>query len=516
MKYPIGIQTLSEIINNGYVYVDKTEYVYKMISTSKYFFLSRPRRFGKSLFVSTLEEYFSGNRELFKGLAIEKLEGKWESYPVLHLDFNVGDYTQKGMLEIRLETFLSKAEKKYDVSASTLPIGIRFENLIQNIFEKTGKQVVILIDEYDKPLLHNIDNKEQFDKTRNALKAFYSVLKSQDRYIRFGFLTGVTRFGKVSVFSDLNNLNDISESPDYSGLCGITEKEMLETFDSSIRELAEYHKVTFEEMCQQLRKNYDGYHFAPNSTGVYNPFSLVKVFGSKQLDYFWYETGTPTFLVEILKKRALPVSDLEGVTLKKNQMVQSIDSIEENVIPVLYQSGYLTIKDYNEKDREYTLGAPNLEVEWGFTENLAKVFAPKLMATTSFGISQFTADIRNGEPESFMERLQGFFADSSYELAGDKELYFQNTTYVLFKLLGLYVEVERHTSRGRMDVTVCTKDNVYIIELKVDKSADEALQQIEEKQYALPFAKDSRKLFKIGINFDSQTRTIGEWKIVSA
>ncbi len=514
MKYPIGIQTLSEIINNGYVYVDKTEYVYKMISTSKYFFLSRPRRFGKSLFVSTLEEYFSGNRELFKGLAIEKLEEKWESYPVFHLDLSSRNYEKESALEAELNVHLEQWEELYGDEKKNRAVEERFRYVIQKAYEKTGKQVVILIDEYDKPLLHNIDNKEQFDKTRNALKAFYSVLKSQDRYIRFGFLTGVTRFGKVSVFSDLNNLNDISESPDYSGLCGITEVEMLATFDSSIRELAEYHNVTFEEMCQQLRKNYDGYHFAPNSVGVYNPFSLVKVFGSKQLDYFWYETGTPTFLVEILKKRALPVSDLEGITLKKNQMVQSIDSIEENVIPVLYQSGYLTIKDYNEKDREYTLGAPNLEVEWGFTENLAKVFAPKLMATTSFGISQFTTDIRNGAPESFMERFQGFFADSSYELAGDKELYFQNTTYVLFKLLGLYVEVERHTSRGRMDVTVCTKDYVYIIELKVDKSADEALQQIEEKQYALPFAKDSRKLFKIGINFDSATRTIGEWKIV--
>ncbi len=515
MKYPIGIQDFRKLRTNNFVYVDKTEYIYKMSEQGGHFFLSRPRRFGKSLFVSTLEEYFSGNRELFKGLAIEKLEEKWESYPVLHLDFNVGDYTQEGMLEIRLETFLSKAEKKYDVSASTLPIGIRFENLIQNIFEKTGKQVVILIDEYDKPLLHNIDNKEQFDKTRNALKAFYSVLKSQDRYIRFGFLTGVTRFGKVSVFSDLNNLNDISESPDYSGLCGITEKEMLETFDSSIRELADYQKVTFEEMCQQLRKNYDGYHFAPNSMGVYNPFSLIKVFGSKQMNYFWYETGTPTFLVELLKKTALPISNLEGITLPQSQMVQSIDSIEENVIPVLYQSGYLTIKDYDPVFQNYTLGFPNEEVAKGFTENLSNIMSPGLVNSNSpFYVAQFYRDVVGGHPDSFVERLQSLFADMSYEVISNVEKHFQDTTYLLFKLLGFYVEVERHTSRGRMDVTVCTKDYIYIIELKVDKSADEALQQIEEKQYALPFAKDSRKLFKIGINFDSSTRTIGEWKIV--
>ncbi len=480
-----------------------------------HFFLSRPRRFGKSLFVSTLEEYFSGNRELFKGLAIEKLEEKWESYPVLHLDFNVGDYTQEGMLEETLEIFLLENERRYNVELGEFSSGNRFKMLIQNIFEKTGKQVVILIDEYDKPLLHNIDNKEQFDKTRNALKAFYSVLKSQDRYIRFGFLTGVTRFGKVSVFSDLNNLNDISESPDYSGLCGITEKEMLETFDSSIRELADYHKVTFEEMCQQLRKNYDGYHFAPNSTGVYNPFSLVKVFGSKQLDYFWYETGTPTFLVELLKKTMFPIGTLENTMIDKEKMTQSIDDLKSSLIPVLYQSGYLTIKDYKSEDKMYVLGFPNEEVSQGFTKNLARSYSPELTETSSdFHIIKFAEDVRGGHPDSFVERLQSLFADMSYEVISNVEKHFQDTTYLLFKLLGFYVEVERHTSRGRMDVTVCTKDYVYIIELKVDKSADEALQQIEEKQYALPFAKDSRKLFKIGINFDSSTRTIGEWKIV--
>lgn len=515
MRYPLGIQTFREIINDNYAYVDKTEYVYKMVSNGCYYFLSRPRRFGKSLLLSTLEEYFSGSKELFEGLVIYNFESKWDSFPVLHLDFSAGDYTQDGELEVKVDSFLSRIEERYSIPKTEYPIGIRFENIIQEIYRITNKQVVILIDEYDRPLMHNLNNPKRFEEIRNKLKAFFSVMmKSQDRYIRFGFLTGVTRFGKVSVFSDLNNLTDISEHPEYSGICGITEKEMKNYFGESINTLAEYHKVSSEEMCKVLRKKYDGYHFFPHCEGVYNPYSLLNVFSSKQLDYFWFSSGTPTFLIKMLKKVNYPIGELEGVMIDTDMMKQSIDDLENSIIPVLYQSGYLTIKDSIPADRLYILGFPNDEVAIGFTKNLSSVYLPQLRETSSyFNFIHFIQDVRYGDPESFLKRMQALFSDTSYELVSNREKHFQDLTYLLFKLLGFFVEVERRTSNGRVDVVVTTPDFIYLFEMKYDKSAEEAMQQIEDKQYALPFAIDSRKLFKIGVNFDSKSNTINEWVI---
>lgn len=512
MIYPIGIQDFESLRNDGYVYVDKTAHIHRLATTGRYYFLSRPRRFGKSLLISTMEAYFSGKKELFAGLALEQLEGKWTRHPILHLDLNTGKYDSEDSLDAVLNDSLAKWEVEYGTAPSETTFGLRFKGIVQRAYEKTGERVVILVDEYDKPMLQAIGNDDLQTKFRNTLKAFYSVLKTQDRYIKFGFLTGVTKFGKVSVFSDLNNLTDISMLPGYSDICGITETEIHKNFEVSVHELAEANQLSYEGCCQKLKEQYDGYHFSVNSEGIYNPFSLLNTFSSKMFSDYWFETGTPSFLVELLKRNNYDLNRLqeEDVTSK---ILNSIDSMNQNPIPVVYQSGYLTIKGYDEEFNMYRLGFPNKEVENGFINYLAPFYTPMEENNSAFFISQFVQDIRKGRPEAFMERLQAMFANSSYEIAGNMELYFQNALYLVFTMAGFYTEVERRTSRGRMDVVMQTKDYIYIIELKLDGSAEEALKQIEEKAYAAPFATDPRRLYKIGVNFSSATRGIDNYLI---
>lgn len=512
MKYPIGIQDFDKIINEGYTYVDKTELIYKLVHEGSYYFLSRPRRFGKSLLMSTLEAYFCGKRELFHGLAIDKLKKEWTVYPVLHLDLNTGKYDTKDSLFHVLDDFLCKLEATYGTFPSEKALELRFMGLIARIYEKTGKPVVILVDEYDKPLLQSINNKELQDDFRATLKAFYSALKTQDRYIRFALLTGVTKFGKVSVFSDLNNLTDISMDESYDTLCGITEEEMHRYFEESIQKFADRYDISYEEACARLKKRYDGYHFVEYGTGVYNPFSLLSTFRANKFGSFWFETGTPTFLVQLLQRENFYLPDLTQQQVSAD-MLNSIDAMDRNPIPVIYQSGYLTIKDYDEEFKVYTLGFPNEEVEEGFANYLLPYYAHTGSEGAPMYVRNFVLALRNGKPEEFMKRMQVLFADTDYKIVGNAELYFQNAFYIVTKLLGFYTEVERTISDGRIDMIVKTKDYIYIFEFKYDQSADTALQQIEDKGYAKPFATDGRKIVKIGVNFSREHRCIDEWKI---
>src|SRR5574344_1562828 len=513
MKYPIGIQKFEKIRNDGYVYVDKTAFIYQLADTGSYYFLSRPRRFGKSLLISTMEAYFGGKKELFSGLAIEKLEQKWTRHPILHLDLNTERYVEPESLNRVLDKNLSEWESIYGTGLKETSFPLRFLGIVERAFKKTGERVVILVDEYDKPLLETINNDELQSDFRATLKAFYSVLKTQDGYIKFAFLTGVTKFGKVSIFSDLNNLQDISMDERYIDICGISEKELHEYFDEGITELGEKNNITKEECYAKLKEQYDGYHFRQDSIGIYNPFSLLNTLAKLEFSDYWFESGTPTFLVHLLKKTDYDLESIEEQEVSSDK-INSIDAMSYNPIPVIYQGGYLTIKGYDNEFKTYFLGFPNKEVESGFINYLLPFYTPAEREKTSeFFIRNFVQYVRKGCPEEFMKLLQSMFADADYQIAGKMELYFQNAMYVIFKIMGFYTEVERTTSRGRIDVLIKTKDYIYIIELKLDGSADEALAQIETKGYAAPFANDTRKLYKIGVNFSSETRGIEDWKI---
>ncbi len=512
MKYPIGIQTFEDIRTEGYAYVDKTALAYKLVSEGKYYFLSRPRRFGKSLLLSTLKAYFQGKKELFDGLAMAGLEKEWKEYPVFHFDFNTGLYTNLEGLNSTIDYQLLKLEQRFGIDKASLSLSDRFKELISRAYEQTGQKVVILVDEYDKPLLETIGNPELQNEYRKVLKSFYGVEKTMDSYIRFAFFTGVTKFSKVSIFSDLNNLSDISLDYRYGAICGISEQEIRENFDTEVAELAVENSMTKDECYAMLKSSYDGYHFSAESAGMYNPFSLLKTLDCKRFGDYWFATGTPTFLVVVLQHTDYPLDRLTTEEVDVRTM-DSVDMMYSNPIPLLFQSGYLTIKDFDKEFQSYRLGFPNEEVERGFAQFLATYYFAGGM-NGSFTINNFVKDVRNGNIEDFMTRLQALFADGDYQVMGKLEIYFQNTLSVIFKLMGLYVQVERHTSRGRMDVTIQTRDYIYIMELKVDKSADEALKQIEDKQYAAPFAADPRKLFKVGGCFGSESKGIDEWKVV--
>lgn len=514
MIYPIGIQNFEKIRTEDFLYVDKTAEIYKLAKEGRYYFLSRPRRFGKSLLVSTMEAYFSGRKELFSGLAIEKLEAEWKQHPVLHLDLSGVSYTDESVLERVLSDKLSKWETLYGAVNTSDILGLRFKEVIEAAYNKTGNQVAILIDEYDKPIIDNLGNEPALSHLRSTLQGFYSVMKSMDARIRFGFLTGVTKIGKMSVFSGLNNLNDISMIPDYVDICGVSETELHEYFDESISELSSANEMSKAECYVKLKSMYDGYHFCEDSIGIYNPFSLLNTFQNKKFREYWFETGTPGFLVEVMRKTSFDVTTLENQTVDSTLM-SNADAIFENPVPYLFQSGYLTITGYNDMFRLYQLGFPNQEVKNGFLNCLLKYYVPMSpdMSGTTL-IYQLWHSITEGNPKSFMQILSSLFANTSYQIQGETEKDFQYAMYIISALLGEYVQVERTTSNGRIDLIIQAKEFIYIFELKVNADADVALRQIDEKGYARPFEGDSRKLFKIGVNFSTATRRIEDWKIV--
>ena len=512
MLYPIGIQSFSEIRQNGYVYVDKTALMYKLLSEGKYYFLSRPRRFGKSLLISTLEAYFLGKKELFEGLAVAEIEKDWVEYPVLHLDLNTEKYDSQEVLFYKLSGALDSWEKEYGRNESEKSLPTRFEGIIRRAKEKTGRNVVILVDEYDKPMLQAIGNDELQKAYRDTLKSFYGALKSQDACIKFALLTGVTKFGKVSVFSDLNNLNDISMDHRYYDICGISEEELHRYFDSEIKGLAQANNQTPEQAYEQLRVDYDGYHFTYDTPGMYNPFSILNTLSKQRYGSYWFETGTPTFLVELLQKADYNLEQMAGMEADTD-MLGSIFN-DDNPIPVIYQSGYLTIKDYDREFELYKLGFPNREVENGFMKFLLPFYTAKRNSSSSFEIGQFVKDIKSGNAEGFMQRLQSFFAGAKFDqIARDTENWFQNVVFIVTTLCGLYIEAEHQTSNGRIDLVLKTDKYIYVMELKYDGSAEEALQQIDDKAYALPWQADGRTVIKVGANFSSQLRRLDGWVI---
>ena len=507
--YPVGIQNFESLRRDGYFYVDKTAKIYELAKTGRYYFLSRPRRFGKSLLISTLEAYFQGKKELFEGLAMEGLEKEWKKYPILHLDLNTQKYETEESLESVLNENLAVWESLYGRNENEIGPARRFAGVIRRAHEKTGERVAILIDEYDKPMLQAIGDQGRQDSFRSTLKAFYGALKSEDGHIKFALLTGVTKFGKVSVFSDLNNLMDLSRDLRYFDICGISGEELLRDFSDDIQELAAANGQTFEQTCERLKEDYDGYHFCPDSPGMYNPFSILNTFAKKTYGSYWFETGTPTYLVELLKKSDYDLEEMSHVETDAD----ILDSIftDDNPIPVIYQSGYLTIKGYDKEFGIYELGFPNREVEEGFMKFLLPYYSSVSKTSSPFEIKKFVQDVKRGDIDGFMERLQSFLADCPYELAKDVELHYQNVLFIVFRLAGLYTKVEYHTSRGRIDLVLQTDSYVYVMEFKLDGTAEQALQQIEDKQYALPFAKDSRKVYTIGVNFSSETRNIDKW-----
>ena len=516
--YPIGVQNFEKIRRDGYFYVDKTALVYQLATSGSYYFLSRPRRFGKSLLLSMLEAYFEGKKELFSGLAIERLEKDWKRYPVLHLDLNAKKFDTPEDLIRLIDRQLLVFEQEYGSVSSDVTIDDRFVSLIRNANEKTGQRVVILIDEYDKPLLQAIGNTTLQNEYRETLKAFYGVMKSMDGYIKFAMLTGVTKFSKVSVFSDLNNLKDISMRQEFVEVCGITEKELHENLEAELQELSDSLNMDYAQVCEEMKRRYDGYHFAENTVGLYNPFSLLNTFDAKQFGSYWFATGTPSYLVELLKRNQYDLDRLAHEETDADTL-DGVDSVGTDPIPVIYQSGYLTIKGYDSRFKTYRLGFPNMEVEEGFVKYLLPYYAHVSGSKTPFEISRFIREIESGDYDAFFSRLQSFFADTPYEtIAGlkpdrDTELHYQNVLFIVFRLIGLYTKVEYHTNRGRIDLVLQTDRYIYVMEFKLNGTAEEALRQINEKQYAQPFASDGRQVVKIGVNFSSETRNIEKWVV---
>ena len=510
IKYPIGQQSFEVIRSNGYVYVDKTKYIETIINGSQYYFLGRPRRFGKSLFLSTLKCFFEGKRELFKGLYADTMDWDWQDYPVLHLDLNTLKYKSTEELDSLLDMQMGKWEKKYGIDTGQTIHSLRFGELIRLISEKTGKAVVILVDEYDKPLVNNIDNPELFNTFRDTLAALYSNFKSSADYIRLVFLTGVSRFGKLSVFSGLNNISDISMDYEFAGVCGISEEELLENFQEGIKTLSEIYRTSTEETIAELKRRYDGYHFTEISPDMYNPYSLVSVFGKKRYSNYWISSGTPSLLAQQLKHKHTDLSKLMSVETGESGLA-GLDIDNMNVTALLYQTGYLTIKGYIPRARLFQLGPPNDEVKEGFMEYLLPWYTSLSEGESPAFVYNFMRDMEEGRVDDFMRRLQSLFSDTSYEMKMEEERNVQNVLFILFRLIGMNVDVEYRTSEGRIDILVRTDRYVYIMELKYDHSAEEALSQIERKEYALPWSVDTRETIAIGINYSTARRTIDSW-----
>jgi hypothetical protein len=513
-KLPAGIQDFEKLRTEEYVYVDKTDYVYRLTRVSLPYFLGRPRRFGKSLFLSTLKAYFLGKKELFEGLAIAELEKEWTEYPVLYLDFNLEDYSTLSSFRYALDANLVELEAQWGSDEKEKTSALRLNGLIRRAWEKTGRKVVVLVDEYDKPLIETMDNPKLNETVRKRLKGFYGVLKRSDAYLRFVFLTGVTKFSKVSVFSDLNQLVDISLREDYAGICGISESELIAYFQPEIQCLADKRKLTYWETLAEMKKRYDGYHFAKDSEGMYNPFSLLNTFVSKDFGNYWFATGTPTFLVKMLKDIDFDIKRLENDVTIPADSITNYRAEYEDPTPLLYQTGYLTIKNYDAMLDEYTLGFPNEEVKYGFFKELFYVYMQGKNMTGEFSVTRFVRDLLANNVNGFMTRLKAFFAGIPYDLDTKEEKHFQKVFFLLFELMGQFIEAEPHFADSRADAVVKTKDTVYVFEFKLTEtsSAEKALQQIEEKGYAIPYTSEGKKIVKVGVEFSRETRGITKWE----
>lgn len=517
MKYPIGIQSFDRIIEDGFVYVDKTDMLYSLVKEGSIYFLSRPRRFGKSLLLSTLKNYFLGRKELFKGLKMEALEKDWKVYPVFHIDFNGGNFTQKGVLQRWIDGYVSSWEREMGIEADkSLPTGLRFIELLKTAYEKSGLRAVVLVDEYDKPILDVLDyDKDLEEEHRNILKGFYSTFKGADEYLQFVFLTGVTKFSQVSVFSGFNQPKDISMHAKYETLCGISQEELESYFREPIEELTEAYRCSYDEMLDMLKSQYDGYHFSDRMTDVYNPFSLFNAFDSGRIYDYWFKSGTPTYLIRLLAHSDENVNEITGKFYSPEEFIDYKANVEQP-LPMIYQSGYLTIKEFDMEEMTFLLDFPNNEVKRGFLTMVASSYFGDKIETASW-IRKAVSQLKKGELDDFRTGMTSFLASIPYtmrrkENEREKERYFHYTFYLIMRLISVYtVYTEKVQSHGRVDCIVETPDYVYIFEFKLDGTADEALRQIEEKGYAREYESDNRKLYKIGAVFSSETGTIEEW-----
>ena len=517
VNYPIGIQTFDKIREGGYLYVDKTKYIYEVTHPGQYVFLSRPRRFGKSLLTSTLEAYFSGRKDLFKGLAIEKLEKEWKQYPVLHFDLSD---IKKGTVEDfedSVNSSLASMEETYGVVKTADNLATRFKELVERIYKRTGKQVVVLIDEYDAPLLTVLHDPERLEKMRTALQSFYSPIKKLDPYLRFVFITGITKFSQLSIFSQLNNLKNISMKPQYAAICGITQKELEDNFQEGIRALGEENEMTSEQVLAKLARTYDGYHFAHKSPGVYNPFSLLSAMDNCDFDNYWFSTGTPTFLVNMLKHFHADITKIDGSEAFATDFDQPTENMQ-SILPLFYQSGYITIKSYDPITDRYTLGYPNEEVKVGLMRILVPYYVHTNTLEAGNTVVQMYLALRKDDMDGCLKAMQEFVSTIPYQEntlkdAPTTEGHFTAMLYVMFSLLNVYVESQVRNAKGRLDILIKTDTSIYVMELKMNGDLDKALRQIDEKDYTIPYQSDGRKVVKVAINFSTEDRTLKAWKI---
>jgi len=513
--YPIGIQTFEKIRTRNYMYVDKTEYIYRMVhADSNYFFLSRPRRFGKSLLTSTLEAYFQGRKDLFKGLAMDLLETEWTEYPVLRFDMSLGKHMEKEQLERYLSSQLELMEHKYGILTESPDANIRLTNLIRRAYEQTGRQVVVLIDEYDAPLLDVVHEEKNLPVLRNIMRNFYSPLKACDPYLRFVFLTGITKFSQLSIFSELNNIKNISMLPEYAAICGITEEEMATQMDEDLDILAGRLNVNREEVVKKLKAHYDGYHFAWPSPDIYNPFSLLNAFADGRLDSYWFGSGTPTYLIEMLNRFGVLPSKIGGNEVVAADFDAPTERME-SITPLLYQSGYVTIKGYDEMFQIYTLDIPNAEVRIGLMRSLIPYYVTRDTQATNTTVVNLARALVRGDMDGMLCLLQTFLSTVPYCDRTDYEGHYQQMLYIIFSLLGAYVDVEVRTPMGRVDMVMRTATTLYIVELKLNQSAEVAIQQIDLKNYPERFALCGLPMVKVSINFDMERHTLKDWMITN-
>ena len=517
VNYPIGIQTFDKIRQGGYLYIDKTKYIYEITHPGQYVFLSRPRRFGKSLLMSTFDSYFRGRKDLFKGLAIEKLEKDWTEYPVLHFDLSD---IKKGTVEDfgeNVNSSLASMEGEFGIAKTSDNPGTRLKDLVERIYNKTGKQVVLLFDEYDAPLLTVLHDPERLETMRTELQSFYSPIKKLDPYLRFVFITGITKFSQLSIFSQLNNLNNISMLPQYAAMCGITIKELEDNFQEGIAVLAEKYHYSHKQVIEKLLYHYDGYHFAEDSEGVLNPFSLLSAMNNRKFNNYWFSTGTPTFLVNMMRKFHTDLTEIDG----SKAMQEDFDAPTENmhnVLPLFYQSGYLTIKDYNPRSGMYTLGYPNEEVKVGLMRILIPFYVQSDPVPASNACWDISEALMDGDIDKALAAARSYFASIPYQEntlkdAPTTEGHFTAMLYVMFSFLNRYVYSQVRNAKGRLDILIKTDTTIYVMELKLDGDLNKALKQINEKDYTIPYQTDGRKVVKVAINFSTEERTIKEWKI---
>ena len=517
IRYPIGVQTFEKIIEGDYLYIDKTGFIHDLAMNYSYVFLSRPRRFGKSLLSSTIHSYFEGEKELFEGLEAGRLKKEWTRHPVFHFDMSTAKHLNEEQLLRTLSYKLDECEGIYGKGdgISEDDINARFERLVKAAVEQTGEKAVIIIDEYDAPLLDVMNDKERLVSMRQIMRNFYSPIKSLDPYLRFVFITGINKFAQLSIFSELNNLQNISMMPKYSAICGISQSELERDMSESVNILADKQGISYEEALGQLKYNYDGYHFSHESEDIYNPFSLIKCLDAQDFGSYWFETGTPTFLMERLQRNNFDETRLDEMTEIARSDFDISPELTEDTLPMLYQTGYLTIKGYNKEDHSYTLGYPNKEVREGFLKGLLANYKSAEGMSASF-VLRFNKALRNGDIDSALERLQSFMAGIPYDLENKTEKHYQTIIYLVFSLLGYYTQAEVKSAVGRADAVCRTKDSVYVFEFKVDGSADDALRQIDEKGYLIPYRLEgeTKRLVKVGVNISTATRSVDSWKVV--